>query len=72
MTNPRYAAFIAAHGKQPVWAYMIFINRMKIMYTASLYNPIFDHDEFTEFIQANAEKFNMKEGKIENNQTPRR
>ena len=57
--NPRYEAFKAEHGDQRMWVYLIFINRMKVMYTGSLYNPIFNHDEFTAFVQKNASNFNI-------------
>ncbi|UVD32309.1 hypothetical protein [Vibrio phage vB_VaM_H2] len=55
--NPRYAAFKKAHGKQPNYVYMAFINEMKILYCGDLYGSISDHDEFTKFIEFNAHKF---------------
>lgn len=55
--NPRYAAFKKAHGNQPNYVYMAFINKMKILYCGDLYGSISNHDEFTKFIEFNAHKF---------------
>lgn len=55
--NPRYVAFKKAHGKQPNYVYMAFINKMKILYCGDLYASISNHDEFTKFIELNAHKF---------------
>ena len=55
--NPRYAAFKKAHGKQPNYVYMAFINKMKILFCGDLYGNISNHDEFTKFIKDNAHEF---------------
>ena len=57
ITNPRYAAFKKAHGKQPNHVYLAFINDMKIRYCGDLYGHISNHDEFTAFIERNSHKF---------------
>lgn len=61
-SNPRYVAFVKAHGKQGISEYMAFINFMAQQYASSrgeptgvLYRPaIVDHADFTRFIQQNA------------------
>lgn len=58
--NKRYAAFIAAHGEQPSWCYVIFISAMKSRFTGSVYGRIIDHDEFTRFIEDNASSYSVK------------
>lgn len=66
--NPRYQAFMKAHGKQPNYVYVAFISDMKTAYEKSLNEPqaayfrIRDHDDFTKFIEANASDFDPKEG----------
>lgn len=55
--NPRYTAFKKAHGKQPNYVYMAFINKMKILFCGDLYGSISNHDDFTLFIENNAHKF---------------
>jgi hypothetical protein len=58
--NPRYAAFKKAHGEQPNYVYMDFINKMKILFCGDLYGSISSHDDFTLFIQNNANKYEVK------------
>lgn len=55
--NPRYAAFVKAHGKQPNYVYMAFISKMKVLFCGDLYGHVSNHDEFTKFIEINAHKF---------------
>lgn len=57
MMNPRYAAFIAAHGKRPNWEYMAFINHMVKLFTGEVFGHVSDHDEFTVFIKENAHRW---------------
>ena len=58
-TNPRYIAFVEAHGKQPNYEFMAFINRMKTMFCGDIYGRVNDHDEFTKFIFNNAHKYTV-------------
>lgn len=66
--NPRYAAFIRAHGKQPNWVYMAFIDQMHTAYaktfdainTPNKPFPITDDDDFTNFINEHAAEFSVK------------
>lgn len=61
--NPRHIAFTKAHGKQPNYVYMTFISEMKKLYCGDAINGhISDHDEFTNFINANAHRFEPSPG----------
>lgn len=62
IANPRYAAFIIAGGgvNRPNWQYVNFIAKMKSLYIGSVFAPIFNHSEFTAFIDANAHKFEFE------------
>ncbi len=59
-TNPRYVAFVEAHGEQPIYEFMAFIGRMKVMFCGEFYGSIQDHDGFTLFIKNNAHKYEVK------------
>ena len=59
-TNPRYVAFIEAHGEQPIYEFMAFIGKMKVMFCGEFYGSIQDHKEFTLFIKNNAHKYEVR------------
>ena len=59
-TNPRYVAFIEAHGEQPIYEFMAFIGKMKVMFCGEFYGSIQDHEEFTLFIKNNAHKYEVR------------
>ncbi len=68
MTNPRYAAFVVAHGKRPNWEFMAFIQFMLKEFaetkgrTHTPLNPFGldddSHSEFTSYIEENSGKYN--------------
>ena len=59
--NPRYEAFCKTFGEDNKnWVYVDFINKMKVLYVGCIYAPIFNHDEFTKFIQENANLYENK------------
>ena len=65
--NPRYTAFVGAHGAQPNYAFVDFIQVMLSLFAESKgrthtpLNPFHldddGHDEFTDFIENNANKY---------------
>jgi len=65
--NPRYIAFSNIGGAYN-WDYISFIAQMKTLYANSrgMINtpanpaPIFDHDEFTDFINLNADLYKVE------------
>ena len=67
--NPRYAAFVAAHGSQPNHEFMNFIQVMLAMFAKSeggSHSPLNPypldskaHDEFDLFIEENADKYEV-------------
>ena len=59
-TNPRYVAFVEAHGEQPIYEFMAFIGKMKVMFCGEFYGSIQDHEEFTLFIKNNAHKYEVR------------
>jgi hypothetical protein len=59
-TNPRYVAFVESHGEQPIYEFMAFIGKMKVMFCGEFYGSIQDHDEFTQFIKNNAHKYEVR------------
>ena len=63
INNPRYITLTKVHGKQPNYVYMAFISEMKKLYCGDAINGhISDHDEFTNFINANGHKFDSSSG----------
>ena len=59
-TNPRYIAFVEAHGTQPIYKFMVFIRKMKALYLGDSWKSIVDHDQFTLFIKNSAHKYEVE------------